>query len=313
MKTQDRLPDFLIIGAGKSGTTAMLNFLGQHPEVFLPHRKEPNFFAIEGIQPEEFESEPAQVYHRRSINNYQDYRDLFENAGKNQVVGENSNLYLYSKKAIENINNYVPQAKMIALLRNPTERLLSRYNHLVREGSEPQGDIEEIFDQNSIWWKQPDLIIEGFYGKYLEEYYRVFNNGQLKVVLYDDFRSNTLAVMKDIYRFIGVSPDFVPETDLVLNKSGKMKQNAFNKFLGQNGIAVNILKRSMPSIHEGLKKNISIQKVLTKWRNKNLETIKFTPEIEARITEEIFLEDIHKLERILNKSLKSWYSNLGSK
>lgn len=311
MKTHDRLPDFLIIGAGKSGTTAMLNFLDQHPEVFLPHRKEPNFFAIEGISPESFDSEGAKVYHRRSINNYEDYKELFVSANDSQVVGENSNLYLYSERAIDNIKRYVPEAKLVALLRNPTERLLSRYNHLLRENAAPDSDIQEIFNRESEWWKHPDLITEGFYGRYLERYFNTFPADQIKVVIYDDFRKNTLSVMKEVFEFIGVQSDFVPETNLILNKSGKLKDNTFNKYLGQKGRLVNFFKNRFPQGHKALKSNVKVQKVLTKWRNRNLETVGFSTEIEARITKEIYLEDIHLLEKILGKSFQSWYSNIG--
>lgn len=307
MKPDTRLPDFLIIGAGKSGTTAVLYFLSQHPQVFFPKRKEPNFFAIEGMDMDSLEFEESKVYHSRSIHTLEDYKALFNEAGKNQILGENSNLYMSSERAIENIKKYVPEARLIALLRHPAERLISRYNHLVREDVVPEGGVEAIFDRDSIWWKRPDLVHEGFYGQYLEKYFEAFPQEQLKVILYDDFRADSKAVIQDLCQFIGVDPNMDLDTEMVLNKSGKLKDNLFNRVLGQNGLLINGLKKTLPGVHRALKKNVAVRKTLTDWRNKNLEDVELPPDFKERLTQEIYRSDIIKLEKVLGRSLKHWY------
>ena len=307
MKTQERLPDFIIIGAGKSGTTAMLYFLGKHPQIFFPKRKEPNFFALEGVDVNSYEFEESKEYHLRSIDSLTEYLELFKDAKPDQVAGENSNQYLYTDQAIANIKKYVPKAKLIALLRHPAERLISRYNHMERENDVPNGGVDAIFDKNSVWWKRPDLLHEGFYGKHLEKYYEAFDRGQIKVVLYDDFKADNEAVLKDVCNFIGVNPDFDVDTEIEINKSGKLKDNFFNRMLGQNGSVINTLKKVSPSIHRTLKNNATIKETLIQWRNKNLETVELPSDFKERATEEIYLEDIKKLEKVLGRSLEHWY------
>lgn len=307
MKENSRLPDFLIIGAGKSGTTALFYFLAQHPKVFIPKHKEPNFFALEGVDVDSYEFEESKTYHLRSIDRLDKYLELFTEAEPDQKVGENSNMYLFSESAIEKIKKYTPQARLIAIIRHPAERLISRYAHLVRENDLPPGGVEAIFDRSSIWWRRPDLLPEGFYGEYLERYYKNFPSSQIKVILYDDFKANDKKVIKDLYDFIGVPSDFEPDTEIVLNKSGKLKDNTFNKFLGQNGFVIRSLRRMLPFAHRWLKKNMAVKKVLTDWRNKNIEAVDLPADLKQRITEDIYKEDILKLEKVLGRSLQHWY------
>ncbi|WP_417608084.1 sulfotransferase family protein [Owenweeksia hongkongensis] len=308
MKTQDRLPDFLIIGAGKSGTTAILYFLGKHPDIFFPKRKEPNFFALKGVDVNSYEFEESKEYHLRSIDNLPDYLELFRDAPEDKIAGENSNQYLYAEQAIPNIKEYVPNAKLIALIRHPAERLVSRYNHMERDSVVPIGGIDAIFDKTSIWWKRPDLLQEGFYGKHLGKYFEAFDREQIKVILYDDFKADNTGVIKDICQFIGVNPDFEVDTEIEINKSGKLKDNFFNKMLGQNGTIINALKKVSPTIHKTLKNNTAVKERLIQWRNKNLETVEFPADFKERVTKEIYIDDIKKLEKILGRSLEHWYT-----
>lgn len=308
MKTHDRLPDFLIIGAGKSGTTALFYFLSQHPNIFIPRHKEPNFFALEGVSLQSYDLEESRQYHLRSIDDYDSYVNLFKDALESQLVGENSNMYLTSEKAIANIKKYTPDAKLIAIIRNPADRLISRYTHLVREDSVPEGGIEAVFDKSSIWWKRPDLVQEGFYGAYLSRYFEEFDQDQVKVILYDEFRADGNSVLRDVCEFLGVSTEFDVDSDMILNKSGRLKDNFFNKVLGQNGTLIRSSKKAFPHLHKKLKKNDFIKKVLVGWRNQNLEDVEVPANLRQRIVDEIYKEDILKLEKVLGKSLKSWYA-----
>lgn len=308
MNNKFRLPDFLIIGAGKSGTTAILFQLGQHPQVFFPTLKEPNFLALEGVDINDYEFEESREYHLRSIDKFEDYVALFKDAKPEQLVGENSNQYIYSERAIENIKKYMPKAKLIALIRHPAERLISRYSHLERNNAVPTKDIEAVFDRSSIWWRRPDLIPEGFYGSHLEKYFANFDRDQLKVILYDDFKADNAGVLREVCEYIGVDPDFEAKSEVVVNKSGKLKDNLFNKMLGQNGAVINTLKKVSPSLHKAFKGSDVVKQTLIKWRNKNLDAVELPKDFKQRVTEEIYKEDIQKLEKVLGRSLKHWYT-----
>ncbi len=141
------LPNFLVIGATKSGTTSLYTYLKQHPEVYMP-MKEPNFFALEGREPPFFRGpegwkEPSQ----KRITDLEGYRTLFAGASGEKAMGEVSPLYLYAPQAAYRIRRYVPEAKLVAILRNPVERAYSAYMHLVREDREPLGFAEALKEE----------------------------------------------------------------------------------------------------------------------------------------------------------------------
>ena len=112
-----RLPDFYVVGAPKCGTTSLHRYLRQHPGVFVPDVKEPNFFCSDFPSIQKYKS-------------LEDYSMLFEPAQENQLVGEASPWYLYSKTAIQNILDVQPDAKFIVMLRNPVDAVISYYRYM---------------------------------------------------------------------------------------------------------------------------------------------------------------------------------------
>ncbi len=308
-----RWPDFIVIGAGKSGTTALNKYLEQHREIFMATQKEPNFFALESVDINDYEIEESREYHLQSVYEKDKYLDLFKGARRNQVLGEISNLYLNSEIACQSIKGYVPDAKLIALLRQPTDRLYSRYLHLVREESVPKEGWDELFDKQTIWWRRPDLIKEGFYYRHLKTYFDTFPREQIRVYLYDDFRDDPAAILRDIFRFIGVNEKEPIDTDLVVNKSGRRKDNLFNKLLGQNGAMINLSKTVLPGMHENLKNNRRVVKYLNKARNRYLESERMPSELRSKITNEIYREDIENLGKLLGRDLSSWLQSENSR
>ena len=128
------LPNFLIIGAAKSGTTSLYSYLNQHPQVYFSPFKEPRFFALEGKEVNY--QGPSQVVNQKAINTIDEYEKLFAGVTDEVAIGEASTLYLYSPEAPAKIKQYIPQVKLIAILRNPIDRAYSGYCHLVRDGYE---------------------------------------------------------------------------------------------------------------------------------------------------------------------------------
>lgn len=302
----ERWPDFIVIGAGKSGTTALNEYLTQHPEIFMALRKEPNFFGLEDVNPDDYELEESRAYYYESVYEKDEYLSLYKGARENQKTGEISNLYLFSPEACCSIKKYAPEAKLIAILRQPADRLFSRYVHLVREDMIPEQGISHLFDRNSIWWKRPDLVPEGFYYKHLQKYFEGFPPENIRVYLYEDFRKNPMDTLSDIFEFIGVNSNLRVDTDVVVNKSGRRKKNVFNLLLGQNGALINLSKSVLPGVHEKFKRNKNVVKYLNKVRNKNIIPLKMSPEFRDRITTEIYHDDIRNLSKLLNRDLEHW-------
>jgi len=126
------LPTFMIIGAAKSGTTSLMRYLAQHPDVFVPTAKEPNYFMLSGQQDNPVGPAPAHILRHMIYNwSYADldrYTGLFDDAGAAKAVGEGSVRYLYSPLAPTRIRDMLPDTRLVVILRDPVARLYSHYN-----------------------------------------------------------------------------------------------------------------------------------------------------------------------------------------
>ena len=111
------LPNFLMIGAQKSGTSAIYAYLSQHPQVFTSENKEPGFFAFEGLQRSFAGPDDARAG-RYIVRDLERYRRLFRTVGDRARAGEASSIYMYAPQAAERIRHYIPNAKLIAVLRD---------------------------------------------------------------------------------------------------------------------------------------------------------------------------------------------------
>ena len=308
MKHNKRFPDFLFIGAGKSGTTSLDKYISAHPEIFMSSRKDPGFFASEPFNLSDDMYPESIAYYKRFITDELTYLDLFQDAEDNQVVGETTTMYLYSENSPERIKSFIPDAKLIAVLRQPAERIYSRYLHLARENQLPSESFEDIFDKSSKWWKRPDLVNEGFYYKHLSRFYDLFPPSNLKVILYDEMRSHQGEMFSNLFSFLGVDKNFMPETDISYNQSGFIKSTLMNRMIGYNNPFIRAIRKVSPGLLSMLKNNTTVLKSLNKVRAKNLHRPKLHPELKQKITEEIYLDDIKKLEKLIGKNLSSWYT-----
>ena len=173
-------PNFLVVGAAKSGTTSIYYYLKQHPEIFLPDLKECRFFSnIKTSINNPITNKPHNV---GIINNYDDYIKLFENITVEKVIGDVSPDYLYYyQSSIKNIKkNLGNEVKIIIILRNPIERAFSNYFHLVKENNfdltfQETIERESEWINNNIWWGF-HVIKGGFYYEAVKAYIDNFKN-----------------------------------------------------------------------------------------------------------------------------------------
>lgn len=307
-KKHELLPDFLIIGAGKCGTTSLYYYLKQHPEIFVPARKEPNFYGYEQKKIADFRGDEEQVGHfMRSITTLNDYLALFEGALPAQIKGEVSNTYLYHRDAPYRIRHYNPDMKLVAILRQPAARLYSRYLHLARDNRLPTPAFTDCFDRQSIWWKRNDLIREGFYYNHLLPYYGLFPRENMRVYLYEEFSQHTTDVLRNVFTFLDVDPSFLPDLRIRYNQSGIARNKLLHKLYGHSGIAQRTLRTVLPhSAYHKLKSNVTLQRILTNLRALNMTRPQLAPEIKHRLTHEVYGEDIRKLQELIGKDLSHW-------
>lgn len=306
MHNMDLLPDFVVIGAGKSGTTSLNEYLNQHPKIFMGD-KEPNFFAYELLDPDTISDPTDKAHYFESVYKLEDYLALFKGAKEGQLKGEVSNTYISSSISWERIKHYVPDAKLMAILRHPADRIFSRYFHLVRENEIPEGgDLNEVFNRDSIWWKRKDLVNEGFYYRQLKPYFENFKSENIKVFLYEDFIGKTDQVVKEAFEFLGVDPNVKVGTDVVYNKSGKVKNKSVDALVGQDSAPIVFLKKVFPGLHRKLKSSVAVNRWLNNIRNKNLEKPDMERDLKQKIVDEIYREDIQELQKLIQRDLKHW-------
>lgn len=228
------LPDFLIIGAARAGTTALHSYLRQSPDIFMPAHKEPNFFA--------FEDEvlacrgPGAEFINNSVTRMADYRALFADAAPGMRRGEASPLYLYSPKAPARIAHHLPDVRMVAILRNPVDQAFSHFLYATKYRIEPIADFTEALrreeERMAAGW-QPLFGYSTFprYAEQLERYFARFQRGQILIRTYEDYLSDPAGLMADILDHIGADRSFRADMSEKMNAGGRPKNAAFQDFL----------------------------------------------------------------------------------
>lgn len=306
-KLLEALPDFLVIGAGKSGTTSIDKYLNQHPGIFVPKKKEPNFFGYENVKEDDLRENPDDLAHfRNSVTTLEQYLSIFGDARPGQKRGETSNTYMYHKDAPHRIRHYIPDVKLIAILRQPADRLFSRYMHLVRENRPPSKNFSDCLNKDSIWWQRNDLVKEGFYCKHLSTFFELFPRENILVYLYEDFRDDPRKVMKEIYGLIGVDQSFEPDVSMRYNESGVIKNTLLNRIYGQGGWISKFLQKFLPEIYQRLKGSLPLKKKMLDLRRKNLAKLEMDATIRKALTLNVYGEDIRQLEKLLRRDLSHW-------
>ncbi|MFA5581482.1 MAG: sulfotransferase [Paracoccaceae bacterium] len=213
------LPNFIVIGAAKSGTTSLMSYLGQHPDVFVSASKEPNYFALAGFKGPPRGPAPAAILQAMLYNwsrtELPEYEALFAAATDQRAIGEGSVRYLYFPEAPGRIRAMIPDVRLIAILRDPVSRLYSHYNMNRQIQLEPLGlraalAAEETRIADGWGWDWHYAAVSR-YGEQLRRYYDLFPREQIAVFLYDDFVADPLGVHAQICRHIGVKPDMQPD------------------------------------------------------------------------------------------------------
>ena len=206
-----RLPDFFLVGHHKSGTTAMHAMLSQHPQVFMPALKEPHFLATD--RRSRF-GDPRGLPATR-----EEYLALFEPARPDQIAGEASASYLWSRTAASEIAALQPNARMIAILREPVSHLRSLHMNYQRLHWEDRdllsaieaGEARRAGREIPKRCPYPEMLIysdQVTYTEQLRRYHARFPPDRVLVLIYEEFRAENLATMREVAAFLGVDEAF---------------------------------------------------------------------------------------------------------
>ncbi|MEW1847034.1 sulfotransferase [Nonomuraea angiospora] len=209
------LPDFLIAGVPKAGTTALHSALQQHPELYLSTVKEPKFFLTDGPPPTRGGPGDAATY-QEHVWRRADYEALFAQAPPGALTGESTPFYLYDLAAQRRIHAAIPGVRLIVTLRDPVERAHSNWTHLWSAGLEPIGDLvraceaeqRRIADGWAHFWHYVGL---GRYGEQLEHLFGLFPRDQVLIFRYRDLVDRPAATLDRICAFLGVRQGVLTE------------------------------------------------------------------------------------------------------
>jgi sulfotransferase family protein len=287
------LPNFLVIGAARSATTSLHHVLRAHRDVFVPKRKEPNFFAFEGM---EDDSTPGA---RRSITRLEDYARLFDAVTTETSVGEVSPAYLRNARACERIHYYIPDVRLIAVLRNPIERAYSDFLMRVREGLEPYRDFGRAIAEEEKRFRDGHpgghYVRTGFYGSQLKPYFETFGAERIQVHLFEDLVDNPGRTLASLFRFLGVRPDLGARL-LHTNLSGIPRGPAAGSVFWLRRRAGRLARAVLP---------LGAKQRLAGFVEQGLERPPLLPEHRERLAG-VYGEDVRELEGLLGRSLGHW-------
>lgn len=303
MEKQRDLPNFLIIGAAKSGTSSLYRYISQHPDIFMSPVKEPHFFGYEDAPPQ---AQGPDDFVNTAITNIDAYKELFAGVTAERAIGEASPTYLYLPRAQERIRVHVPGAKLIAILRHPADRAFSAYMHVMRDHRETAVDFREALSLEderiaANWGPIWHYTAAGFYSQQLSRFYEHFDRDQIRVYLYDDFAENPVRLVQDIFDFLGVDSQFTPDMRYRVNVSGVQKSKS-TEFLIDN-----LFSRPNP-VRAAARRLLSEDvrwKFTTRVRNRNLVKQTIPPDVRVELTEK-FRDDILNLQDLLHRDMSPW-------
>lgn len=305
------MPNFFIIGVQKAGTTSLYHYLNQHPQVYMSSVKEPMFFSRKLDPRGEVVTEKFEGPHRQrgaKFSSIEEYQALFRGVKDEETVGEASPLYIYAPGTAERIKEYAPEAKVIALLRNPADRAYSSFLHARRIGVEPLTDFTQALREEEErvrgnWAYVFHHHTRGFYYPQLKPYYDLFGRDRVGVWLYEDLRDDPAGVTQAVFRFLGVDDSFLPNTSSRHNPAGVPGGAAART-------AVKAIDAIASAFLETFTSTSRIYPILSKIRQRVQGQILTKPSrIDPKVRSELletYREDILKLEELIERDLSLW-------
>jgi hypothetical protein len=291
-------PDFLVVGAFKSGSTALYEGLRRHPQIFMPFHKEPLYFGDD-------------LTRRYGRYTEAEYLHLFDPAKPGQIAGEASTWYLYSVSAAREIRDFNPATRIMVVLRNPVDVMYAEHNQLIFNV------IEDIPDFVAALAAEPDrragrrippgpINIENLFYRHsvrfaeqLERYFDVFGRDQVHVMLYDDLRRDGATVVRGALEFLGVDPSLAAAPPRA-NENRRVRSPLMQRLI----FAPRLLLPLAPL----LRRFPLVRAVRTRLLDMNSEAkprAPMDPVLRRQLLAE-FTPEIERLGRLIGRDLSAW-------
>ncbi len=229
------MPEFIIAGAMKSGTTSLHHVLAHDPRIFIPF-EEIHFYDIDDLvqHPDFFFFDGTRWFYPNLTDRLEAYLDWYESfftkAGADQHIGEDSTIYLASSKAAERISRLNPDAKIIIIMRDPASRTYSHYWHLVNSG-------RAIWDFESSLQVMPENLIQrSLYKQQIENFLKFIPREKIHFIVFEEFIKDMETSLKEVYRFLEISFDGVDLAQIDTHRGSAMSPKKLNLQLWRNRI-----------------------------------------------------------------------------
>ena len=277
------LPNLFIIGAVKSGTGALHQYLGHHPEIFMSPIKEPRFFMMRGEGPEDIKNKSI------PIKTLADYESLFSDSSVELVRGESSSNYLPSPRAANAIFKLVPEAKLVVSLRNPVERAIAHYE-MLNPGATASRDLLLGAKEN---WARSSLYTEN-----LRRYLNLFGADRIQVLIMEEWQKSPDAALAQLFGFLGVDDSFTIDSRINYKPaqvfSSKIQQGSW-------------IRRLKPLIPDRLKQMIKRGRA-----NYSVSLYESVPREICEVMWSWYEDDVDSLSTLLDRELSVWTSVFSS-
>ncbi len=298
--TTPRLPNFVVIGAPKSGTTSLFYYLRQHPDVYLPVRKELHYFSY-GFIAANAQGPGDALTVSALCKTLEEYRAHYREVADQKAVGEVSPSYLYYDQVGEAIARTLgpDPVRIVAVLRNPIEKAYSQYMHLVRDGWEKLGFHEALQAESERraqrwgdFWRYAESSL---YAPRLRAYLERFGRENVRVLLFDDLAADPAGAMRGLFGFLGVDSAFPCDTSKVLNRSGRSRFRLVSDFFSQPNPLKALAKRLIPE-----RVRVPLRLAILNWNTGAKGTIEPRAEDFLR---DYFRADVDDLAALLGREL----------
>lgn len=283
-------PNFIIPGAAKSGTTFLTRVLDTHPDVYMAYPKEPHFFVTEKPYGD-------------TVRTWEEYLDLFRGAQICRAVGEASTAYIYHwDEAPERIAEFIPNCKILVLVRNPIDRVYSMYWQNVRDAREPLS-LEEALDAEPMrvrhrWEVSYHYTSIGFVAPGVRRFQRFFGLDNVKVVLFEDLFGNLDQSLTEISGFLGIADTGYRVPRARVNSSGEPRWRYLQQIMNEPGPVKEVLMRFTPR-----RARRQMRERISAW---NLRPAPTMPAPIRRELVQLFDDEITAIESITGRSLEHW-------
>jgi hypothetical protein len=282
----------------------MYEYLRQHPDIFMPERKEPHFFGSD------LTITPKLYYYTEDV---QEYLTLFAAARNEKRVGEASTTYLKSGLAASEIQKFCPDAKIIIMLRDPIDLMYSLHSLGVYEGSEDIEDFERALDaeeerKRSLKIPTGSTIVDALLyrevaklSEQVQRYFQAFGRENVHIIIYDDFRDETSAVYGETLRFLGVSLDFQPQFG-VIHGNVRARSSVLRYLWAHRPVFLHrlLMGRARPSLPPSI-----LISTLKRIYGQPASRQTLDPELRRRLQDE-FKPEVERLSELLGRDLTHW-------